>query len=237
MKTKNLSNETFEPTSYLGGSTRCSAQRIDVKSSILTLIFSLMIISCVPVKYTATPQVVGSVIDKAGRQPVADATIYFKKYPQTKVLSDAQGKFLLQPISEWIWIPLGPFDFAPPHGDLRIEAPGYAPLERHLYGQGKLEGQFEIVKSHLSRHEADFAQHREYLISECKRVSRENWGAQEAEELDNRRVKIYAEGGYVVVSFRTIPPEGFAVAGGNTDFYFVKKPSGEYGFIKVVPGQ
>ena len=190
-----------------------------MKRSLLIIIVSVILVSCIPVKYAMTPQVSGFVTDKEESRPISGASVYFKTYPENRATSDLQGKFLLEPVHEWIWVPLAPFDFVP-HGDLRIEAPGYETLEeKNLGGNRKLKREFRLIRQTLMPdQEASLLKDREYLISECKRIATSGWGPKEAAELDNRKVDIYTEEEYVVVQFTTIPPEGFFVRAGKQTF-------------------
>jgi hypothetical protein len=106
--------------------------------------------ACIPVKFTETPRIYGRVIDSESKNPISGANIYFKKHPEKKMLSDLQGKFVFEPIMEWIWIPLGPFDLKPPRGDLLIEMTGYEKLEKMLYGPPDVVGDFELTKKMMS---------------------------------------------------------------------------------------
>ena len=81
----------------------------------------------------------------------------------------------------------------------------------------------------------DISKDEDFLILESKRIAGEIWKGNA--DLENRGVKVYARDKYIVVQFYTIPPKGFLVAGGDTSFYFVRKPSGGYEFIKVLCGQ
>ena len=117
-----------------------------MKNKIILICACALLTACIPVKFTETPKVSGRVIDSESKDPISGVNIYFKKHPEIKMRSDHQGRFVFEPITEWIWIPLGPFDFMPPHGDLLIEMVGYERLEKRLFGPREVEGDFELTK-------------------------------------------------------------------------------------------
>ena len=114
-----------------------------LKRLILVVMASVILASCMPYHITATPKTNGKVVDANSQQPIAGVRVYFKEYPETAVTTNSDGSFEMLNFRKWIVVPLGPFDAAPPHGTLVIEAEGYETKEiRDLYGQ-------EIVQEHI----------------------------------------------------------------------------------------
>lgn len=89
---------------------------------------SAALISCVPYHYIASPHTYGRVIDKNSGEPVVGARIYFKEYPAFPAVTNSDGTFDMPERKEWIAVPLGPFDAAPPRLTLIVEADGYQTL-------------------------------------------------------------------------------------------------------------
>ena len=78
------------------------------------------------------------------------------------------------------------------------------------------------------------------LISLCKKIENRNkienkigpWY-----DLDNMDIQIYRENNYIVVHFLIKQTPGIARTGGDIAYYFVRKESGDYQFIKALLGQ
>jgi hypothetical protein len=81
--------------------------------------------SCVPYHYIASPHTYGRVVDKNSGEPLAAARVYFKEYPAFVAVTNSDGTFDVPQRKEWIAVPLGPFDAAPPRLTLIVEAEGY----------------------------------------------------------------------------------------------------------------
>jgi len=93
----------------------------------LIVILALCVSSCFVYLHEnwKTPTYTGFVIDTAG-QPVAGAEVYLANYPDNKVETDAEGKFILPPHKEFEMTSVlcpGPCDATPKTLDLVIETP------------------------------------------------------------------------------------------------------------------
>ena len=94
-----------------------------------TLLACATLVSCVPYHFIAAPHTYGKVVDKNSSEPVSGALVYFKEYPAAAVLTNIDGTFDMPQRKEWIAVPFGPFDAAPPRLTLVVEAEGYQTVE------------------------------------------------------------------------------------------------------------
>ena len=83
-------------------------------------------------------------------------------------------------------------------------------------------------------HPQNLISDRDSLISLSKKIQSES---KVVRDLDNMDVRIYKEDKYIVVYFSPKQKPGRLIAGGDVAYYFIKKESGGYQFIKCVLGQ
>jgi hypothetical protein len=115
---------------------------------VLVFITCFFLVGCIPYHYTFTPRAFGRVIDSATGAPIAGATIYFEKHPEARTMTDSGGEFDLPQKKGWIWVPLGPFDAAPPGGVLVIEAKGYDTYKAEEFWGSEIKQQvFKLQKT------------------------------------------------------------------------------------------
>ena len=65
----------------------------------------------------------------ATKQPIAGATVQIVEFPQSAVITGANGSFQIEPLRKWQVAVLGT-DLRPVYA-LKAEAKGYLPTERH----------------------------------------------------------------------------------------------------------
>jgi len=103
---------------------------------ILALVTSLSVLlcgqGCVVFRYTITPPVSGTVIDSGTKQPIAGATVGFRKHEKQLAVSGDDGVFTSRP--DHIWRPcfILPGELWPSGGQFFIEANGYKPFEKEI---------------------------------------------------------------------------------------------------------
>ena len=81
---------------------------------------------------------------------------------------------------------------------------------------------------------------KDFLISLCKKIENRNKMENKIGpwyDLDNMDVQIYRENKYIVVHFLPKQTPGIVRTGGDIAYYFVKKESKDYQYIKVLLGQ
>jgi len=118
-----------------------------MKRLIFIFLTCAVLLSCVPYHYIASPHTYGRVIDKSSGEPVAGARVYFKEHPAAVVVTHSDGTFDMPQRKEWIAVPFGPFDAAPPRLTLVVEANGYQSLEiGNLRAWEISQGTIELIK-------------------------------------------------------------------------------------------
>jgi hypothetical protein len=101
----------------------------NMKRLLFVLLACATLTSCFPYHYIASPHTYGRVVDKDTGEPILGARAYFKEHPSFPALTNSDGTFDMPQRKEWILVPLGPFDAAPPRVTLVIEADGYQTVE------------------------------------------------------------------------------------------------------------
>jgi hypothetical protein len=119
-----------------------------IRYVILFALIELGVSGCFPYNFQKTPEVRGYVTDYLTKQPVKDAVVYYKRYPEEKVRTDDTGFFtILSRYEKGYYLLFGPFDVVPPHGDLVVEAEGFLTNElTGLVSHKPLEKNIELQK-------------------------------------------------------------------------------------------
>jgi hypothetical protein len=92
---------------------------------------------CVPLFVRVTPDVAGTVMDAASRQPISGALVYFAEFPEETVITSEGGEFVA-PSARQLKVKTLIFDEFLPSSTLVVEAPGYRPYrESILYGDNR----------------------------------------------------------------------------------------------------
>jgi hypothetical protein len=89
-----------------------------------------------PITLISAPLRHGEVVDSDSNKPIAGAAVYYKQYPDNRVLTESDGRFRLPEVKKAALMPLflGPIDYAPPRGILVFDADGYETYEVDIRG-------------------------------------------------------------------------------------------------------
>ena len=93
---------------------------------ILSMSASLLLVGCVPFRVEIGRQTVGTVISRDTQKQIAGAHVMYKGHPSTAVITDTEGRFVLEQATVTKWLVPIPVDyFGWSWHPLKVYAEGY----------------------------------------------------------------------------------------------------------------
>jgi hypothetical protein len=103
-----------------------------IHRQLATVVLSLLLAGCIPVRMDVGHRIDGRIIDKTTDAPIAGAQVMYRRHPSTAVLTDGSGRFTLERQQLKLWLPMLPVDYFGYYSyPLSVRAEGYRSQTYH----------------------------------------------------------------------------------------------------------